>query len=65
MGVGSFLGGTCGLTRALTSGRCLWNPEVSVPFQTVTIAVSIPWRPLHIILGLEASVSVLGHLASV
>lgn len=59
--VESFLGGTCGLTGALTSDRCLWNPEVSVPFQTVTVAISIPWRPLHVILGLEASVSMLGQ----
>ena len=62
--VGSFLGGTCGLTGALTSDRCFWKPEISVPFQTATIAISIPWRPLHVILGLEASVSMLGHLAS-
>ena len=40
--------------RALASDRCFWNPEISVPFQTVTIAISIPWRPLHVILGLKA-----------
>lgn len=51
--------GTCGLTGG---PHILLTPS---GMQTVTVAIAVPRRPPHVILGLKAAVSVLCHLAAV